>query len=324
MGSAWKFVTDLFRKISPSIPFVLLAIAVGLYFWGFHISTTTYINKEIFKDILYSCASAMLSGGVFAAFLKSIQFLGVFEDAMKKIMIKNEWITSLSSSELSSLLDQILKTAVSKGFPQVSSRLSNDIFNNFIPKLSDFYYSGMERHLKFKSYDKETDILEYIELFKLTINSHSADIAFPYNFKLTYGKDEILGKAATLDKLTINDTCYVKEHKIEDNDIEKSSALSCEVSLTGSQKYEVVRRIVKRTRVSNDPVMQMTSTRFSDGMQLWVDTGTTGLQVDIYPVGIDTQHLVQQETTEPTTNYRWTVDQLTFPGDGLTVVVKKP
>ncbi|QXW18046.1 hypothetical protein KXJ72_14800 [Comamonas aquatica] len=303
-------------------PFIFIFIGLLCFAYGYFFNPSSP-SKEYVEKFSFSIGSAIFSGGIFAFILKSAQFMGVFEDSIKRMMIKNEWISSLSSEQTATMMNSLFAAAVKKGFPEISSKLSKDLLENFLPKTSDFYYSDMNRSIQFIKYEKESGVLEYLEDFNLTINPHSIDTNIPYQFKLQYFEDQQPETEPNLENLTINGNCY-KSVKKNDSYDEKSKCLSVEINLCGAEKYKIKRTIRRKLRVENDPVMQMTTVRFADGYDLSVHTADTGLAIDVYPIGIDTRNLVL--TGQPINNqwYKWTVNQLLFPGDGLTVVIKKP
>lgn len=312
---------DLIKRVCSAITeFFLRSLPLWFVIIGGFLFLLSYLTEnDTIKSLLKSAAIAIFNGGIFAALLKSMQFIGIFEDALKKILISKEWISSLSKTQLTDLLNSITKTAVIKGFPELSERMSHDLFHNFIPKIGEFYYSSLSREITIISYDIHTDIIEISEHFKLEIKSHSIETQIPYFYKLEYASNLNHTPETEVTHFTIDDSCHIDKIIIDPN----NKNLKCEITLSGKEKYKISRLVKRKFKLSSDPVIQMTGARFSDGMSVRLNT-LPGISADVYPVGFNPSFLKKVETPNAALVLAWEVNTLFFPGDGLTIVLTKP
>jgi hypothetical protein len=107
-------------------------------------------------------------------------------------------------------------------------------------------------------------------------------------------------------------------------EVDDRQVVGYEIKLGGRTKYKICRRMKRSARVGFDPILHLSAVRFSAGMEVRVTNNTKELDVLAVTSGIDTARLkkrrfVQESYSETT----WSVEQLLFPGDGLTLVIKK-
>lgn len=90
------------------------------------------------KDILEKIGLAVLSSGVFAAVLKSIQFTGIFKNEIEEIVLGTKFIEK--RNDLPKLWRKISRSIYNKKFPKISKELENIILDNYFPTEHAYYY----------------------------------------------------------------------------------------------------------------------------------------------------------------------------------------
>lgn len=305
-----------------TLPIWLTILSVLLIYFGFQQDVADAKQANIQK-VCYTLASAMLSAGVFAAVLKSMQFMDIFEEAMEKIVLTDKsWLESLSEKKLRVMWRNVLAATVAKGFPRLSERLGDEVFDVFIPQIGEYYYSKMYRRIEIVSFDSETDILHISEEYELIINAHSKDINIPYSFKLTGAWPSLFEEIPhQITHLTINNVDHLADIKTSGIKGDSKFLVTYDISLKGSEEYAVRRNMNRKTKLSGDPILHMVGTRFIESMQInIVNKIPDVLRINPISIGIADKGL-EVHTQGPHTICN--VKQLMFPGDGLLLVFER-
>src|SRR5262245_41425041 len=91
----WEVVHGFLK----TLPIWLLVVGGFFLFLGYHLR-----DDNSLRPVFYTLSSAILSGGVFAAVIKTIQFMGVFREEIQKILFADsEWLKSLPVEQLRSI-----------------------------------------------------------------------------------------------------------------------------------------------------------------------------------------------------------------------------
>lgn len=318
-----NWARKIWRQFIVTLPIWMMVSSLVLFLIGFNFDdgNPAGVRNQRFS---YAIASAVLSGGVFAAVLKSMQFLNIFEDAVRNIILLDQsWLKTLAPDKLRGIWRDVVAVTVEKGFPQLSDRLRENVFDHVIPKLGNFYYSKMNRRIELYEYDECTDILKIRESYELVINSHGKDTVIPYIFKLIGECPSVdVVQPYTITFLQINGRDHANDVKYATSPNGREATVEHSIQLSGEEFYSIHREMERVTRVSGDPVLNMVATRFTDSMIVLVDNRVAQyIEVDALPVGITTEGF---RKTHPGSNAtKWHVTQLMFPGDGLTLIFKK-
>lgn len=327
MGAKWNHLRERFLIALPFIGVtVLVAVCASLYYLGYiqELGTPDGVRRQ---SLLYTLGSAILSGGVFAAVLKCVQFLGVFERALENIVLGNKaWLKSLSENRLKALWTDTTAAIVVKGFPELSASLTKDVLDQMVPKLEKYYYSSISRRIELRSYDEATDTLQTFEEYRLVINAHAdEEIDYSFSFFCFLSEDKSEGQTASITHLNIDGVDHLDKVEIKPSSSQQglySHEVGYKIKLTGRSQYSVVRHMKRQTIVSKDPVVHMVTMRFASSMQVYVDNRCAeALGIRVLPVGL-AKHAYKQ-STESDTMTLIDVNQLMFPGDGLVIVYER-
>ncbi|MCZ8330739.1 MAG: hypothetical protein O9282_05465 [Flavobacterium sp.] len=124
-----------FKKwIYKYLGWIFMVLSLSLLLLSFsEIIPSLKINQLIEK-----LAFALLSSGVFAVVLKSIQFTGLFKEEIEKVILGTNFIKN--RRDLPELWRAISKEIYKRKFPNISEELENRILGTYFPTNSDYYY----------------------------------------------------------------------------------------------------------------------------------------------------------------------------------------
>ncbi len=115
----------------------LFWILTVLGFLILYLSTKTYFSPYI-QGIGEKIGLSVLSSGVFAVVLKSIQFTGIFKKEIEKIVLGTKFIEN--RNDLPTLWRKVSRSVYNKKFPKISKKLENIILTNYFPVDHEYYY----------------------------------------------------------------------------------------------------------------------------------------------------------------------------------------
>ncbi|TGV04597.1 hypothetical protein [Flavivirga rizhaonensis] len=113
---------------------LLIIMSLGILL----LAGSNYITNLWWKDVLEKIGIAILSSGVFASVLKSIQFTGIFKEEVGKVMLETDFIKN--RRDLPDLWSKISKIIYDRKFKKISKDLEQIILDNYFPTNSKFYY----------------------------------------------------------------------------------------------------------------------------------------------------------------------------------------
>lgn len=169
--------------------FWLLIILSILIIW-----LASGIDNDWWQNILEKAGIAILSSGVFASVLKSIQFTGIFKEEVSKVMLDTDFIKN--RRDLPILWSKISKIIYDRKFKKISKDLEQIILDNYFPTKAKFYYKD----------------------FFVTINIEELDDDFVISYTQTCTYDVIVAK--NVDKITLAlETVITQEDDAESSSI---------------------------------------------------------------------------------------------------------
>src|SRR5205809_3270646 len=116
-----KYAKKIWGGIVTALPVLLVLVSVGFYLLGLFV-----IKDEPARPVIFSLASAILAGGVFASLLKSFQFIGVFRDAIADVMYRDPKF--LERLDLPELMRSMISAMTAQCFPDLSKAMSKAVF----------------------------------------------------------------------------------------------------------------------------------------------------------------------------------------------------
>lgn len=93
--------------------------------------------NESWNALLQKIGFVGLTSGVFASVLKSIQFTGLFQEELTKVISGSEFLNN--RKDLPELWRKISKSIYAQKFPEISELLENRILNTYFPRDTNHY-----------------------------------------------------------------------------------------------------------------------------------------------------------------------------------------
>lgn len=153
-----KSKLEVFReKIYNNLFWILLIVGIAVIY----ISSWDTFNVYV-QGILEKIGLSVLSSGVFASVLKSIQFTGLFKKEIEKIVLGTKFIEN--RNDLPQLWKKVSKSVYDKKFPSISDELDDLILDFYLPIKHKYYYEDFRYTLKI---DELTDdnIIKFTQSF---------------------------------------------------------------------------------------------------------------------------------------------------------------
>ena len=165
-------------KIYKNLFWILLLIGVFIIYmstWGFF---NTY-----FKYILEKIGLAVLSSGVFAAVLKSLQFTGIFKKEIEKIVLGTKFIEN--RNDLPKLWRKVSRSVYNKKFPKISKELENIVLKNYFPTDHAYYYTDFRYTLDIEELT-EDNIIKFTQnvSFEVVLSKDETQAIIDGHFKI--------------------------------------------------------------------------------------------------------------------------------------------
>lgn len=129
-----------------------------------------YISSKIetvrIQDVLEKIGLSVLSSGVFASVLKSLQFTGIFKKEIEKIVLGTKFIEN--RNDLTKLWKRISKSVYEKKFPAISDELNDLILNSYLPIKHNYYYEDFRYTLKIDELTPE-NIIKFTQTYSYRV-----------------------------------------------------------------------------------------------------------------------------------------------------------
>lgn len=129
-------------------------------------------NIGVFNDransLLEKTGFAIMSSGVFAAVLKSIQFTGIFKEEIESIMLGTRFIENRSSASQQKLWKAISKAIYKKKFPELNGLIEDRILATYLPIGHKHYLKNYIVTIKISNITEDFEI-EYTQTCKYDV-----------------------------------------------------------------------------------------------------------------------------------------------------------
>ena len=153
-----KTTTDAFlRNIS------WIFIIIGLLLIMF--SLWKKLDEE-FAHAVSKIGFTVLTSGVFAAIMKSFQFIGIFKQEIENVILESKFIEK--RNDLPDLWKKISRTIYKKKFPAISNDLQEMILSSYFPTNHKYYYEDAIISIDIEELD-ENDIIKYTQTWKFNV-----------------------------------------------------------------------------------------------------------------------------------------------------------
>jgi hypothetical protein len=245
------------KAFQASIPWIVLIIGLIGYSLG---SFIDFENKRI-AEYCKGIGTTLLTSGIFAVILKSMQFMGMFKEELVKIIYEPKHLSN--RSDLPSLWEKMSTVLFKNKFPKINEKILKDIKDLYFPTSQVSYYDGAEHTLEILIIDKENGIVKIIDNSTLDVICESKDIKSEYVFG--YSKDNIDGYK--LIKFVIDGDSSPKyqtnTQNINNLDYEISVA-----KLTGKEKYSIEKTSERMLNLNVDNVVAFNAKKIFNKLKI--------------------------------------------------------
>lgn len=154
----WKSTTDSFLRYIAWI-FIILGLILIL------LSTNKSIDSG-FAEIISKIGFTVLTSGVFAAIMKSFQFIGIFKQEIENVILESKFIEK--RNDLPELWKKISQCIYKQKFPEISNDLQQIILSAYFPTNHQYYYEDAVISINIESLD-ENEIIRYTQTSKIKV-----------------------------------------------------------------------------------------------------------------------------------------------------------
>jgi len=148
-------------KVYKNLFWILLIIGMLILY----ASSWTVFNEYI-QDILEKIGLSVLSSGVFASVLKSLQFTGIFKKEIEKIVLGTKFIEN--RNDLPKLWKKVSKSVYDKKFPEISDELDDIILNSYLSIKHKYYYEDFRYTLKIDELT-EKNVIKFTQTYSFEV-----------------------------------------------------------------------------------------------------------------------------------------------------------
>jgi hypothetical protein len=253
---------ELFKKWAYKyLGWIFLTIALLLLL----LYSTHLIRAEI-NNLIEKLAFALISSGVFAVVLKSIQFTGLFKEEIEKVILGTDFIKN--RKDLPELWRSISKEIYKRKFPNISEELENRILGTYFPTNSDFYFEDYIVTINIEEIDKDFNI-SYTQTCKYNVILDK-DID-KTNLTIKIATHQIEGLPEIINELVffnINGeavTSLAVDDLIEDNNVIKHT-----IPLNGKAPFKIHSKFKRKYSLKDENYKLFRMTTFTKNMDVTI------------------------------------------------------
>ena len=348
-GKFFGGISPGFLMLAPWLFFVFGVLLIGIAY--FLVDDTVSGSWHRF---LISVGSLLLSAGVFAVLLKSVQFLQVFREELFVVFADSKFETVIRKcmsglrSELSSVFaepqfqaalqkavhvdeadnDALLRLNRESASQFLRNKASDDFAAPVADALSrllqdasaDAHYRHFNRTIRINDFDKTTKELQLEDEVFIELVPRERSARIPYASTVNGMAGQAKGR------LTVNGQNRTADIVMDSNSARYS------LQLQGERAYRIERKYEKRFRLPDDPYVHLRLTRYTFSLQLRIENYVADkVGVIVKPNGFDPDREVSGwlVTEEPLGNQddksqlliRAYKSSLTFPNQGYIIVL---
>lgn len=142
-------------KIYNNLFWILVLIGMFLLYMA-----TWNVYNLYWQDIFEKVGLSVLSSGVFAAVLKSLQFSGIFKKEIADIVLSTDFLEK--RNDLPELWKRISKGIYQKKFSEISDEIENVVLGAYFPTKYQYYYKDFRYTLNIEELSDD-DIIKFTQ-----------------------------------------------------------------------------------------------------------------------------------------------------------------
>lgn len=229
-------------------------------------------------DIIEKASLAILSSGIFAAVLKSIQFTGLFKEEIEKVMLGTDFVKN--RMDLPQLWKTISQTIYKRKFPNISEDLENIILDTYFPTNDDYYYEDYIVTINIEEINSNFEI-KYTQICKYKVvldkNVDEIELSLETSISQEENSSEIL-----------NELKYFKidGEKIDTKEDESTKKKSKYITpIKGNAPFEIHSKYNRRYSLKNENYKLFRLKRFTKNMEVVIKY-PDNVYVSFYNIGL--------------------------------------
>ena len=302
-----SWINRVLKTIAPSLYLlgIFFIALIGVAMFG----ASYFVPSGDMRDFLKAVGGFILAGGVFAYILKSLQFLGVYTEALKDIVYFNEDFLS-KQGDLRAIHENVVKAVIGGRFPELKSKISEAVLDEFLISVGDCYYDSLERVIKILDYDKARGVVTIADTLTATLVPVSKK-AVNYETTLATGGEADL--SATVKSEMKVDGRLVSPITSE-NGARGVRVEKYKIELKGSDSYNLRRSSTITQNLNLDSVLLVLYTHFARDQKIRVCSQVESLFFDFTPLGVSEARIDKDSDHGGETTYA--IRGLTFPRQG--------
>lgn len=148
-------ITRLQKLLWKNLPWIFILLGVTFILIGLipneNLDDLPLIGKiDIIKlpDAFKSIGTAILGGGIFAAVLKSFQFIGIFQQELAKVVYSREYLEKQSKIYLEETWTRVSQAMFTNKFPAINHPIESSILKTYFPSDHNYYYRDIHHEYK--------------------------------------------------------------------------------------------------------------------------------------------------------------------------------
>ena len=151
------------KSFQSALPWIMLIVGLISLAYG----TFTKNGDEKFLTFTKDFGKVILTGGVFAVLLKSMQFMGVFKEAILAVIYEPRFLEN--RKDLPVMWEKLSMVLFKNKFPKISDKVLQDVKEMYFPTKEVIYYENAEHELKFNIVDKEKKLISITNITNLDV-----------------------------------------------------------------------------------------------------------------------------------------------------------
>jgi hypothetical protein len=274
MSEFWK-KTRLW--IFENLTWILLVLSLVLFL----LSSNNLFSAKI-DSLVEKAGLAILSSGIFAAILKSLQFTGIFKEEISKVMVGTEFIEN--RNDLPQLWKEISKSIYKRKFPKISDHLESIILNDYFPTNASFYYEDYNVSICIDEINDDFEI-SYTQTceYKVILDNDSEMAIISLETEISDDDDDESG--------IVNEIIYFKKNgkvfELEEDESTRENLKKTlyKIELTGSKEFLIKSKYKRKYPLKNENYKLFRMKHLTHGMQVSINF-PKDVRVSFFNIGL--------------------------------------
>lgn len=204
----------------------------------------------------------ILVGGVFAVILKSMQYLGVFKEAITGIIYEPKFLEN--RKDLPQLWEKMSTVIFSNKFPKISDKLLHDVKEMYFPTQEVIYYENAEHDIKYNIVNHQEKLVKVTTISSLEVvcESRNTKTFYEHGHSLDC-KDYKLLKFKIDGSDVIKPEIYLK--KIGDTEYQMTKT-----KLTGKERFKINLSTERIINLNEDDIYTFNATKIFNKLKVQI------------------------------------------------------